>query len=146
MNYATGYALNIHDIFSNFDCSKLKLTSKECEKLIGNRHRENIAKDIFKSAIKLVLDDIINNNVTFLLPTRSKKAELYMKRFNKDQFSKARRYGKWSDVDFLSSNFSSYQMSFKFQSAGVIREKLVYLDPVNKKKITNNTNNGKQYY
>lgn len=146
MNYATGYAMNIDELFMSFPTSKMVLTSKACEELIGNRHKENIAKSIFKSAINMVLEDIIENNATFTLPTKSKRAELFMKRFNREEFSKARRNGKWSKVDFLTSNFCAYQIVFKFQSQGVMREKLVYLDSKHRDLITEYTNQGKQYY
>lgn len=146
MNYATGYAINTNELFMSFPTKKMLMTAKACEELIGNRHKETIAKQIFKSAVNMVLDDIIENNATFILPTKSKRAELGIKRFNKEQFSQARRNGKWMDVDFLSSNFSAYQMVFKFQSQGVMREKLIYLDPKHRDKITEYTNKGKQYY
>lgn len=146
MNYSTGYAMNIDELFLSFPTSKMILTTKECERLIGNRHKEAIAKQIFKSAINMVLEDIIENNATFILPTKSKKAELYMKRFERPAFAKARRNGKWDKIDFLTSNFCAYQMAFKFQSQGIMREKLVYLDSEHRDKITDYTNRGKQYY
>ena len=101
MNYATGYAMNIDELFLSFPTSKMTITTKACEELIGNRHKEVIAKKIFKSAINMVLEDIIENNATFILPTKSKRAELYMKRFNREEFSRARRNGKWNKVNFL---------------------------------------------
>lgn len=146
MNYATGYALNIDELFMSFPTCKMILSAKDCEKLIGNRHKETIAKQIFKSAINMVINDIIENNATFILPTKSKRAELFMKRFGREEFSKARRNGKWNKVDFLTSNFCAYQIVFKFQSKGVMREKLIYLDPEHRDKITDYTNKGKQYY
>ena len=146
MNYATGYAMNIDELFISFPTKKMKMTSKACEELIGNRHKEIIAKKIFKSALNMVLEDIIENNVTFILPTRSRRAELKMKRFERDEFSKARRNGKWAKVDFLASNFCAYQMVFHFQSKGVMREKLIYLDPEHRDRILEHTNQGKQYY
>lgn len=146
MNYATGYAMNIDELFLSFPTSKMTISTKSCEELIGNRHKELIAKKIFKSAISMVLEDIIENNATFILPTKSKKAELCMKRFGRNDFAKARRNGKWSKVDFLTSNFCAYQVVFRFQSQGVIREKLIYLDPEHRDKITDYTNKGKQYY
>ena len=69
-----------------------------------------------------------------------------MKRFEREEFTKCRQNGKFSDVNFLNSNFSGYQMAFNFQSAGVMREKLIYLDPAHKDKITKYTNEGKSYY
>ncbi len=146
MNYATGYALNTNELFLNFPNKKLKMTAKECEEMIGNRHKEFIAKQVFKACVAMVLDDIIENNATFKLPTRVKRAEIGMKRFEREEFTKCRQNGKFSNVNFLNSNFSGYQMAFNFQSAGVMREKLIYLDPVHKDKITKYTNEGKSYY
>ena len=69
-----------------------------------------------------------------------------MKRFEKDKFAEARKNGKWQDVDFLLSDFCAYQIVFHFQSKGIMRNKLVYLDSTNRDKITDYTNQGKQYY
>lgn len=146
MNYALGHAMNIDEIFISFPTKKMKLTAKACEEMIGNRHKEVIAKKIFKSALNMVIEDIIENNATFVLPTKSRKSELRMNRFNRDVFSAARRNGKWGDVDFLASEFTAYQMVLDLQSKGVMRQKLVYLDPVHRDRITELTNQGKQYY
>lgn len=146
MNCALGYAFNIHDMFANFDTSKLDLETKKCEELIGNRHKEVIAKKVFKYAVKLVIDDVINNSARFELPTGGKKSFIAMKKFSGDDFKNARRHGKWKDIDFLKSNFSAYSMIFNYQNHGIFKEKLVYLDNINKDIITENTNAGKQYY
>lgn len=146
MNYALGYAFNIHDMFANFDTSKLDLETKKCEELIGNRHKEVIAKKVFKYAVKLVIDDVINNSARFELPTGGKKSFIAMKKFSGDDFKNARRHGKWKDIDFLNSNFSAYSMIFNYQNHGIFKEKLVYLDNISKDIITENTNAGKQYY
>lgn len=146
MNYATGYALNTNELFTNFPTEKLKMTTKECEKLIGNRHKEYLAKQVFKACVGLVLDDIIENSVTFQLPTRSKKAEMYMKRYSDDQFIECRQNGKFNDVQFLNSDFSGHQIEYKYQIAGVMKNKPIYLDSKHKNKITEYTNQGKSYY
>lgn len=146
MNYATGYALTTKDLFKSFDISRLKLTAKECEELLGNRHKERIVHEVFKYAVKLVIDDIIHNNATFSLPTGAKTCTLGMKRFKDSEFQQARKAGKWRDVDFLASNFTAYQMNLSLMSGGIIRDKLVYLDNQNKDSITQYTNEGKQYY
>lgn len=146
MNYALGYAFNIHDMFAGFDTGKLDLDSKTCEEVIGNRHKEAIAKKVFKYAIKLALDDIINNNIRLELPTMGKTAYLGMKRVSGEDFSKARRNGKWRDIDFLASNFTGYNLVLNYKNQEIQREKKVYVDPINKSKITANTNNGMQYY
>lgn len=146
MNYATGYALNINEIFKLFPNNKLKMTSKECLENFKTSHREIIVKKIFKYAIELVLNDCIENNVIFELPTTSKKSYITVKRFDGDKFVKARQNGKWSDVDFLNSNFSGYQMVFNYQYRGMQKEKLIYLDNKHKNRLTELTNQGKRYF
>lgn len=39
-----GHALNAEELLFNFPTKKLKMTAKECEELIGNRHKEKIAE------------------------------------------------------------------------------------------------------
>lgn len=145
MRYATGHALNTNQLLHNFPTNKLKLSAQKCQELIGNRHKEYIAKQVFKACVNLVLQDIIDNNCTFKLPTRAKSSELYMKRYEGDDFIKCRQNGKFQDVNFLKSNFTGNQICFKYQQAGIMREKPVYLDKNNKQKITEHTNNGKNY-
>lgn len=146
MNYAIGYTLLAKHLFKFFNTKKLKLTAKECEQLIGNRHKEKVAENVFKCAVKLVIDDVINNNITFQLPTNKRKAFIKMKRYDNEAFAKGRRNGKWQDVDFLQSNFSAYQMVFQYMSRGVTLHKPIYLDKKHKDSITKYTNEGKQYY
>jgi hypothetical protein len=40
--------------------------------------------------IFLVIKDIIKNNVTFILPTNKRYAELYVRRTSKEEFTKRR--------------------------------------------------------
>ena len=37
---------------------------------------------------------------------------IQMKRFENDEFKKLFKAGKWRDVDFLTSNFTGYQLAF----------------------------------
>ena len=146
MNFATGYTLGLKDMFCIFDTKRLKLSSKKCEELIGNRHKERIIYKVFKYALKLIINDIINNSVIFRLPTGKQKALIRIKQYEGQDFINARRNGKWADVDFLASNFTGNQMVLQYMSRGVWLEKLIYLDKANKDLITKHTNAGKQYY
>lgn len=145
MNYALGHALNTEELFLNFNTSKLQLTSNECEELIGDKHRMKLAQRIFRKCVQLVVDDIIEDGNTFNLPG-NRHAKLYIKRVSDDDFAKARRLGKWSDVDFLASNFSGHQMTLEYQSTKMTLSKPVYLNPARRDKITKYTNEGKAYY
>lgn len=146
MNYAVGYTVNANDLFCAFKYSRLKYSHKQCMEDYKNRHEERLMCDVFDYAVKLVMDDVIHNNATFHLPTMSKKCKIYMKRYEGEDFKRARKLGKWKDVDILESNFSGYQMVLDYQQGGVHRVKRIYLDPVNRDLITGYTNAGRQYF
>ena len=95
----------------------------------------------------MVVDDIIENNTQFKFPGMGKtQAYLQMKRTYGDKFKNAFRNGKWNDVDFITSNFSGYQMVLNMESSKrTSRQKLVYLSTSDKQRITDYTNQGKQY-
>ena len=147
MKFATGHAFNLDELFLNFDISKLKLTCDLCNKINHNPHKHMLVNKIFRESVKIILNDIIDNNNTFELPTDSIRSEIHMKKFDYDDFSRLRRIGKWRDVDYLSSFFTGYQLFlFMYNREGKpVREKPIYVDPKLKDKITENTNKGMQY-
>lgn len=145
MNYSLGYAFNLDDLFMNFDTSKLKLSSTECKNIIGDHHRKELAKKIFKECLKEIINDVIDNNVTFELPTGKKKSNIHMNRIKDSDFAQARRNGKFKEIDFLESNFSGNQLVLEMDTSNAKRTKKIYVDNKLKQKITDNTNNGKQY-
>lgn len=146
IKYATGCAFNIKHLFYNFNTKILSVSSAICKKLISDNHKKKLAERIFKYALSVIIDDIIDNNVTFILPTLNKKSSIYMKRYVDEQFAKGRRNGKWKDVDILSSNFSGYQLMFKYYQGLIEKERPIYVDKNRKDRITRYTNQGKQYY
>ena len=95
----------------------------------------------------MIVEDIIENNVHFLLPTiGSNEAYLYMKKTSGNNFKKAFKNGKWRDVDFLTSNFTGYQLALSVKSSKrPAKEKSIYLDCKYKDRITELTNEGKRY-
>lgn len=147
MNYATGYAFNTDEIFENFPYDKLLVTCSDCNIVNGDFHKDKLVKRVFKDALKLILTDIINNNVTFQLPTGSRRAEIHVNNYEGEAFEKARKNGKWLDVDFLASNFTGNQLVLEMygKNNGLRRRKPIYVDKRLKDKLTENTNNGIRY-
>lgn len=123
------------------------MTTEECTKIYPDGCKRDLAASIFAKSIKLVVDDIIENNIQFKLPGIGKtQSYIYMKRTYGDKFKKAFRNGKWNDVDFIESNFSGYQLVFEMLSEKRLpREKPIYLSAKDKERITEKTNQGKQY-
>lgn len=145
MNYAIGHSFNVDDLFYNFDCKRLDMTCADCAKITNDEHRDRLAKKIFRAGVKLVLNDVIDNNVTFEFVQGKASANIHVKRTSGDDFKKAWCNGKWQDVDYLSSNFSGNELVFEITSGDRTRTKTIYVDKKLKNKLTQNTNNGKQY-
>ena len=142
MNYSIGCAFNMNELFMNFPFKKLKLTCEDCRKINGDSHRDVLVKQVFRECLKLVLNDIIDNNVTFNLPTGAKKCNMHMKRVRGESFKNLRRAGKWRDVDILESNFTGYEIGFYMYGKVSPRIKNIYVNKALKDRITANTNRG----
>lgn len=147
MNYALGHCFHLRHLFENFNLKRLKMSCKDCRAITGyTDHRDILAQQIFKDSVKLVIEDIIDNNITFQFP--GVPAWLSMGKTQGEEFSKARQNGKWQDIDFIASFFTGYQLMLTmFNRRGEpTRTKPIYVDKKLKQKIIDNTNNGKQYY
>jgi hypothetical protein len=69
-----------------------------------------------------------------------------MNKTSGNNFKKAFKRGKWRDVDFLTSNFTGYQLALKVKSSKrPEKEKSIYLGYKHKDRITELTNEGKRY-
>ena len=146
-NYAMGHCFTGKDIFNNFPVNKLKMSKEQCIATYSDGSKRDLAASIFTRSVQIVVDDIINNNVDFKFPTLGQtQAYLRMKRTTGQNFKKAFKNGKWNDVDFLTSNFSGYQIVLDMESKKrTTRQKDIYLSPKDRDRITENTNLGKQY-
>lgn len=146
-NFAMGHAFTGSDIFMNFPVRKMKMSKDECRRIYSDGNKRDLAEQIFIRSLQMVVDDIIDNNVHFKFPGLGRtQAYMYMKRTEGKDFKKAFKKGKWNDVDFVTSNFSGYQLALDMQSEKRLpRQKNIYLAPRDKQKITDNTNMGKQY-
>lgn len=142
-----GHSFTCHDIFMNFPVRKLKMTPEQCKKVYSDGSKRDLAASIWMSSVRLIIDDIIENNTQFKLPGMGRtQSYIQMKRTEGDDFKKAFRRGKWRDVDFIASNFCGYQLQFVMESKKrTRREKPIYLATRDKDKITEYTNQGKQY-
>lgn len=144
--YALGCAFSLKNILDNFPYKRLKITCRQCKAIVGDNHRDKLVRKVFRENVKLIINDIINNNVTFWLPlTGSKKCNIHMRRVQGKEFQNLRKSGKWRDVDILKSMFSGYELSFFMLGNRTPRIKSIYLNKEFRNRITQNTNNGMQY-
>lgn len=146
-NFAMGHTFSSQELFHNFPIDKLKMDYNTVKKIYSDGDKRSLSASIFNKGMQLIVEDIIENNVHFMLPTTgSNEAYLYMKKTSGDNFKKAVRRGKWRDVDFLTSNFSGYQLALSIKSKKrPEKEKPIYLGYKHKDRITELTNEGKRY-
>lgn len=142
-----GHVFTGKDLFMNFPVRKMKMSKDECREIYSDGNKRDLAEQIFIRSLQIVVDDIIDNNVHFKFPGLGRtQAYMYMKRTTGKDFKQAFKRGKWNDVDFVTSNFSGYQLVLDMQSEKRLpRQKNIYLAPQDKQRITDNTNMGKQY-
>lgn len=145
--FAMGHTFSAQDIFHNFPIKKLKMDYDTVKKIYSDGDKRSLSASIFTKGMQLIIEDIIENNVHFLLPTLgTNEAYLYMNKTQGDSFKKAFKRGKWRDVDFLTSNFTGYQLALKVKSPRrPEKEKPIYLGYKHKDRITELTNEGKRY-
>ncbi len=146
-NIPYGYCFGNEEIFLKFSKDKTKLTCKLAEKYTGDRHIKCLLYKVFNRCIELVLEDIVYNNVTFILPVYGvTSSKIKMAKVTGEAFRNLRKAGKWRDVDFLKSNFSGYRVVMLLESQrSPTRVKPVHICVKLRDVITKKTNEGFPY-
>lgn len=145
--FAMGHTFSTRELFHNFPINKLKMDYDVVKKIYSDGDKRALSASIFTKGMQMIVEDIIENNVHFLLPTAGgNESYLYMKKTSGNDFKNAVKKGKWRDVDFLTSNFTGYQLALSVKShKRPEKEKLIYLGYKHKDRITELTNEGKRY-
>lgn len=141
--YATGYALSSLDLFTRFKLHYIKNPTFEAFK---EHSKKKVASRVFIYAFYLIIKDIIDNSITFILPTGF-ESYIEMQTFRDEDFTRARQNGAFKEIDFLSSNFKGYRLSYRYKlKSGTWRKKPIHVHKKLKDIIIDNTNKGKIYY
>ena len=146
-HFAIGWACNLNDIFVRFPYEK-------CKSLIKNfktkQLRRQKIKQVFREGVQQILDDVIENNVTFKIQgVGYQGGEIHMEAITGSQFEKLRENGKFKEVDFLESLFTGYQMYLYIHGKSdnfLHRKKYpIYVNRYLRNKLVKYTNEGKVY-
>lgn len=148
MRYAVGAAFSVGDIYKWMPLNKLHMTCIDSKNYIGDIHRNKVGVSLFCECFKMIVEDVLNNDVRFKLPLAgNREAYIQVRRYTDEDFKQGRRNGKWQEIDFLASNFTGYTLTLKMCSRIYTeRYKEIYIDGENRKILIDNTNAGKQYY
>jgi len=141
-NRAFGHAFNAKQLLETLNLSKVKFTSSTCKALTNNQDRRTLVINIFKTTLFLIIDDIIENSINFKCPGCRLPTYIYMKRVDGSLFKKARKNGRWADVDLLESNFSSAYLTIDIQRKVYRYNKSIYVDTTRRDRIIEKINSG----
>lgn len=146
-HYALGWACNLNDIFVRFPYEK-------CKNLIKNyktkqKQRQKI-KQVFRTGVEIILNDIIENNSTFKVPSMGYyRGEIHFEPITGEQFRDLRAKGKFSGIDFLETMFTGYQLYlYIFGKRDIFfarRKYPIYMNSFYRNKLENLVNQGKTY-
>ena len=119
-------------------------------KIKTKQQRRAKVKNVFMEGLRLILDDIIEKNATFKTPGIGYQGgEIHLESIKGSEFERLRINGKFSDIDFLESLFTGYQMYLYVHGKRdnfLHRRKFpIYLGKVLKDKLTKYTNEGKTF-
>lgn len=146
-HWALGWACNLNDIFVRFPYEKYKSLMKNFK---TKQLRRQKVKQVFREGVQQVLQDIIENNVTYKIQGIGYQGgEIHMEAITGSEFERARKNGKFQDIDFLESLFTGYQMYMYIHGKRddfLHRRKFpIYVNRFLRDKLVEYTNQGKVY-
>lgn len=147
MKYHTSYCFSAYDLYETFNKKQLKIRRDIVQKKYGVNKKQRLCASVLIYCFYLIILDIIENNITFVLPLfNNRDASIYAKPIVGDAFKSARQRGAFSDIDILASNFTGYQLTYSWSSKTGYRYKPIYINKRFKDVFYKHINSGKQYY
>lgn len=145
--YALGWACNLNDIFIRFPYEKCKELIRRYKTKARKRQK---VKQVFRTGVEIILNDIIENNSTFKLPSLSyRSGEIHFEPVTGEEFIRLREKGKFSGIDFLETIFTGYQLYLymygKAHSFSLKKKYPIYMSKYYKQKLEKLANEGKTY-
>lgn len=99
--------------------------------------------EMFRYFMYLLIKDVIENQVTFKFPpTGDGSSWIEMTPVSGDDFIKARQNGAFQDVDFLVSDFTGYQLTYRKSNRYGSWRKRIFVSSKYRDRITELTNKG----
>ena len=125
---ALGWACNLNDIFVRFPYEKYKsLMSKFKTKLL----RRQKIKQVFREGIQQILQDIVENNVTFKIQgVGYQGGEIHMEAVTGSDFERGKSRGKFKVLIFLNHFLQDIRCIYMFMEKSTtfyIEENIQYM-------------------
>lgn len=146
-HFALGWACNLNDLFIRFPYEKCKNLIKLYK---TKQQRRQKIKQVFRTGAEIIINDIIENNSTFILPKLGYYGgEIHFEAIKGQEFKDLRAKGKFSGIDFLETLFTGYQLYLylngKRDNFLARRKYPIYISKFYKQKLETLVNQGKSY-
>jgi len=146
MYYKTAYCFTAWDLYNDFNYKQIKVNKKTIIANYGVETRQELCGRVLVYLFYLIISDIIKNNITFIWKIKTREMMIHVKSITGENFKQMYRKGCFMGIDFLSSNFTGYQICFRYDYKSGVREKPLYINSKLKDIFYANINDGKQYY
>ena len=109
----------------------------------GKSYEDSIA-DPFRYCMRLVIETVIRDKVRFKIPEQN--AYIDFEIVEGDKFINHRQNGRFSEIDFVESDFTGYFLNYFFQTKAYQKVMPIYLGGELKKEFLEGINSGEKYY
>ena len=106
---------------------------------------EDTIADPFKYCLGLVLNKVIDEKIRFKIPVKS-EAYIDFEIVTGDKFLQQRQNGRFSEIDFVESDFTGYFLNYFFKAKAYQKQMPIYIGGELKKKFLEGINSGTKYY
>lgn len=106
---------------------------------------EDAIADPFKYCFSLIINRIIDEKVRFKIPVNT-EAYIDFEIVTGDKFVEQRQNGRFSEIDFVESDFTGYFLTYYFQAKAYQKAMPIYVGGDIKKKFLEGINSGTKYY
>jgi len=110
-----------------------------------NKSYEDAISDPFKYCFGLILNRILDERVRFKIPGRN-DAYIDFEIVSGEKFIEHRQNGRFSEIDFIESDFTGYFLTYYFQTKAYQKAIPIYIGGELKRKFIAGINSGIKYY
>ena len=146
MFYKTGYCFTSRELFDTLNLKLLNISTK-----VVRKYKMDCLQDLCGAVLTyclyLIILDIIENNVTFVLPLLyGNYAEIHITTIEDEKFKNLYKSGRFQNIDFVSSEFSTSRVEFLYRYKGKTVKIPIILKKDLGRLLIKRINEGKKYY
>lgn len=116
----------------------------ESSKAVKNGYvTKSTAVRLFRDAVKMMINDVINNSAQVEIPIQGSRAFVGIKTIDKDEFKERYANGEFKDIDYNMTDYKTYEIVLR--EDGFADEYKIRLDKSTNKRFKRKINEGFPY-